>query len=228
MIQEKSFRQPRVWHPPRYWGRRILRNWPFMLWLLILLGLWQYYSQTEQYGEMMGVVESIAEPVAPLETSRIQSISVLPGQKVKAGEPLAQMDTALVDAEIAIQQAQLIEAEETITGYQQNILAALGQSEKATQDARTALQGEEQRFESEKAELAALKVEQQRREALASRRLINEQTLSELRPQIASIEKSISNFPALIDAYRQRLSEATAHHEDLKGWMRMGDRKSVV
>ena len=227
MIQEQSFRKPKIRHPPGYWWRRVVRNWPFVLWLLILLAVWQFYSQTERFGEMSGVVETIAEPVAPLETARLLAVSVQPGQRVKSGDPVAQMDTSLIDSEIAIQEATLVEAEDTITGYQQNILQIVSQSEKAIQDAQSVLQAELQRFESDKAELAALKTEQQRREALAARKLINEQVLNELRPQIAVLEQSVMAFPRMIGTCQKAVDDAVKQQAHVKQWLRMNEQQDI-
>jgi len=224
---DRSFRKPRVRHPPRYWWRRVARNWPFVLWLGILLAVWQFYARTERYGEMLGAVETIAEPVAPLETARLTAIHVQPGQRVRAGDAVAQMDTTLIDAEIAIHEAMLAEAEQTITTYQRDMLQLLARSEQAIRDAEAALLAEQARYETEKAELAALQAEQARREALAARKLINDQTLNELRPQIAALERSVAALPELLVSHRQRLADARRQAEDTKKWIRMREGQDV-
>ena len=130
-----SYERPRMTNYPQLWWRKIKRNWPFMIWLAVLAFILLFYSRTQRYGRSCGMMEVIDEAVVPLETARLTSLAVMTGQHVKAGDVLAQMDTSLIDSEIAIQENMLRDARETSTTYQRQMVASVDQAEAAVKSA---------------------------------------------------------------------------------------------
>jgi len=213
------------------------------VWLAVAAVAGVLYSKNARFGGMTGVLETVAEPVAPLATARLVSLAVEHGETVKAGQILATMDTSLVDAELAIDQALLLEAEGAITGYQQNILLLLHDFVEAVSDAEeriadakvqeqnmvrllhqfdTAVLSAESdladlavREKQDMAELAELQAEQVRREALLSKRLLDEQTARELRPAIAALRPTVAAYPSLRDVRERQLAVAEKQRDEM-------------
>ena len=224
---KKAFRRPRTWHHPRLWLRRIGRSWPFLVWLgaAVLFGF--LYSGSTEFVGMSGVVESVEDLVAPLETARLLKLHAVAGQRVKAGDVLVQMDTVLIDADLAVERATAAEDGGSIGGYQEDILQLVSRFEAAVQDARTALATEQQRQQGDEAELKALKVELARREALLEKRLINEEDVGDMRPQIAALESTVQAYPALIAVHEDRLKESEGQRAEINRWLQLGEGEGV-
>lgn len=88
-------RHPRVW-----WSRQSFR-WPFLVWLAAVgFAVW-LFMDTGRTIEVSGVIEVVREEVSPIETARLLKLNVVEGQEVKAGEVIAELDSTLIDAEIA-------------------------------------------------------------------------------------------------------------------------------
>lgn len=165
-MNDNHYEQPRMTDYPRLWRRRIARNWPFGLWLAVLVFIAAFYSRNQQFGRMAGIVEVVEEQVVPQETARLISINVTAGQRVKAGELLAQMDTSPIDAQIAVEDTTLRDARETFTQFQRGMVAAINQAEAAVKTADAAMKTEQMRLQSDQAQAEELRREQKRREAL--------------------------------------------------------------
>lgn len=207
--------------------RRRLQGWPILLWICLVLVCFMLYQRSAEFGRVVGVVETIEEPVAPLETARLNTINVTLGQRVKAGDELARMDATLINGEIAVNRALLAEAEETITGYQQNLLQMVAQADRMLSEAITAMETEKSRQASQAAELATLRTEQERRNELFKQHLINERDLYELKPQIASLEQEAAAAPALLATYQQRVDSASKQIVEAQEWLRVEKGASI-
>jgi multidrug resistance efflux pump len=227
LVTDKSYRRPRLWRHPRMIWSRLLRNWPFFVWILVVLGIVAIYRHGAHMGSVAGAVESVIDPVAPLETARLVSVPVVIGQSVKAGAIVAQMDTMNIDAEIAVNKALLAQAQSTLARDQQNLLQLVGRVEVGILQAKTALQTEQARQASQQAELAELKKEQARRDGLFAKKLIDEVVVSQLRPQIAALEGAVAAGPAILATYEQHLATAQKGLTDLREWMRVQEGEGV-
>jgi multidrug resistance efflux pump len=239
-----TFDRGRLWWHPRLFGARLLRSWPLAIWLAAAIAAAALYSKHARFGGMTGVLMTVAEPVAPLATARLVSLAVERGEAVKAGQLLATMDTSLVDAAIAIDEARLLEAEGAIAGYQQNILVLvhdfdkavtaaeegitaakarkqdlvrlLRQSEATVLDAEIKLAELAAKEKRDTAELAELQEEQHRREVLLSKRLIDEQSARELRPAIAALSPTVAVYPSLLDVLKRQLAASERQRDELR------------
>ena len=168
-----SFKRPHLVNRPWFLFRRIARNWPFLLWLGILVFIAAFYSRNQQFGEISGTVEVVEQSVAPIETARLAEIAVEPGQRVRAGDVIARMDTALVEAELAIQQSTLRDARESVTTFQQRMLTASGDAQMAVRNVEASLRATQLEQQREAAELEQLQKELKRREGLLAQRFID-------------------------------------------------------
>jgi len=199
----------------------MLSRWPFLVWLGVLVLVMFLYTAGESFRGMTGIVETVAEPVAPLETARLISIDVQLGQSVKTGDVMARMDTAMIDAQLAIDEALMLESQGTIAGYQQNLLLLFRQFERTITDAQTQLATAKSDYERDTAELNELLKEQTRRDLLLQKRLISEQEATAFRPRIAALEKETYAYPTLVKLYETRLHEAQKGCDDLRTNLRV-------
>ena len=203
-----SHRRSPLWRHPRVLARRILKSWPLFIWLTAIAFCVYLFIGSSRLSGIQGVVETVAEPVAPLETARLLNLHVAVGNRVAAGDLLATMDTSLFDARAALDESQLIEAESTVQSYQQSILEFVNDFESAIKDAMFELETERQAQQRDQAVLAVLRVELDRLEELRRRNLIGEQELARLRPEIAALEATVAAYPGLIAIHERRLQAA--------------------
>jgi HlyD family secretion protein len=226
-MELKEFQRPRMWMRPRWLVRRVLGSWPFLIWLGFVALAAYLYMANGVFSGMTGVVETRAETIAPLETARLMRLEVELGQRVQAGQVLARMDTSLLDARMTREDAQMLEAEGAIAGYQRDILQLHRQFRTAIADAEIALQTERLHQQRDLAELAELAQELKRRQGLLTRNLISEQDVVALRPRMAAIQKAVDSYPSLIAVHASHLEEAKKDWEDLKTWLRAENGETI-
>src|SRR5690606_19164184 len=93
-------------HSEVIWSRMKLR-WPFLVWLAAVgAGLYLYQHSSQSY-TLNGVMDIERYKIAPLETARLLSLTVQPGQAVMKGDILARMDPSLLDSELELERLQL-------------------------------------------------------------------------------------------------------------------------
>jgi hypothetical protein len=90
-----SLTQPTPITHPRHWWRRVARTWPFLVWLALLILFCRLNSSSSRLGDLSGVADVSAENIAALETVRVRTVLVQPGQAVKPGDAIAEVDTSL-------------------------------------------------------------------------------------------------------------------------------------
>lgn len=210
MIEERRYRRKRLWTRPRLALRSLLAGWPFLVWLGAAGAVVWLYSGSAHYGQLTGVVESRSEDISPVVTARLLAVDVMPGQAVEAGEALARMDTTLVDAGIAADEAAMRSREDAARRDDAAELRAVQQLESEADGARADLAQARMDFSRAQAELDELKLELARSEDLMRRRLIRESDVTSLRPSIASLSKAVEGYPPLIAAHQQRIDRAEA------------------
>ena len=110
-------------HPAVWWSRTKIK-WPFLVWLIAVVLAIFFYFHGARFGSMTGVVDTMSEDIAPAEDARLLAVLVAPGQTVRPGDVVAVMDTNLISAEIALQQALYDEASQAIDFYQIDMLDA--------------------------------------------------------------------------------------------------------
>ena len=122
----------RVTAHPRVWWSRIKLRWPFVVWLAAVVGVAYLYALQGQTASISGAIEVVREDIAPLESARLLRVHVEQGDRVKAGDLVAEMDTAVLDAEIA-----QIKAENSLNQQELDARMALERLQLERQTART-------------------------------------------------------------------------------------------
>lgn len=96
-----EFHPNRVRPPrPRFTLRRLLNFWPLLIWLAVIGMAYWAYAKGVKFTRMNGLVDPIQEAVAADEDSRILRILVKTGTPVKKGDPVVELDTGVLDAQI--------------------------------------------------------------------------------------------------------------------------------
>ncbi len=93
-------------HPGVWWSRMKLK-WPLIPWLAAIALFFWLYDETMRTAAVSGVVQTIHEDVAPVESARLVKIAVVEGQEVKAGDLIAEFDSTVLDAQMAETTAQM-------------------------------------------------------------------------------------------------------------------------
>ncbi len=104
MSQQKKY-QSSPMHP-RVFISRLKTRVPFVVWLVVAVTAVYIYYHGGQFGGMTGTVVTTFDNAAPLEAGRVLKLFVKVGDLVEKGDPLVQMDTALLVAQKAIFQAE--------------------------------------------------------------------------------------------------------------------------
>ena len=88
--------------------KRWLVRWgPTTLFVATLGAAFWLHGPMDGPGTVLGFAEGEEVAVSSMETSRVLTIHAEPGQKVKAGEILVELDPASLEAEIAIAEAEV-------------------------------------------------------------------------------------------------------------------------
>src|ERR1035441_2131629 len=106
----------------RGWLPRLLRHWPLFSWLGLTALCVGLFVRTTQYGIVTATAQVIQHDLAPLQMARMKEIYVQIGSHVTNGQPVAQLDTALIDTQVAEAEATLVTAQTTMAGYQGQML----------------------------------------------------------------------------------------------------------
>lgn len=122
----------RVTAHPRVWWSRIKIRWPFLVWLGAIAAVLYLFAMQGQTATIAGAIEVVREDIAPLEDARLLRVHVAHGDRVKAGDLVAEMDTAVIDAEIA-----QIRAETALSQQELEARMALERLQLERQTART-------------------------------------------------------------------------------------------
>ena len=171
--------------PMRVRLRRLMRVWFLLLILGLIPVLLAFLMQDPVADRFTGLVEAESETVGPVDTARILSIEVQPGQRVTAGDVLVRLDPADRALDLAMQETRLMDYqqnllrdEQGVQRYQQTLRESERRSQQAMQEAAVALETEKMNRARDEAELTGLKTEITRLQPLVDKRLVSEIELS--------------------------------------------------
>lgn len=205
---------------------RLRRVLPWALWgLTAAIAVPMALSQAG-IASSPAMIEARIAAVAPIRTAhrlRVARILVQPGQRVQAGELLVEMDTAEIEAELAVARAKLAYVE-LLAGWRQlrlqsdqartaHVLAST--AERSAVDLARVLTAAE-RDRSELAQLDAnLDVEQQ----LVGDQLASAERLKAMKLQRAALAKRVEEYGAVVARARRSASASTGR---LSEWRQNG------
>ena len=194
---EKKYRRNRLPPHPVVWWSRVKLRWPLLVWIAAVCAAWFLFTRGGSSQPLTGVVDVVRESVSPLETSRLRAVYAQPGDRVRAGDVLAEMDTMLLDAEMAFER-----------------LEVQRQFRREVRAAETDLHNARMQHAREEAELGALNAELGRLEHLLERNLIDGQLVARLRVQQQALARAVGLHPTTEAFLEQQVEEAGALQQD--------------
>lgn len=185
----------------------------------IPFALWHQMRDTVQPA-FSGIVEADAENVGPVIASRVLSIEVVPGQRVKPGDVLVRFDPSEYAMERAVNETKLREYEQSVaryeqdqTAYRQNLRESERRCRQIVREATVALEEQKMNQARDEAELKGYRAEMERLQPLVEKRLVSELDLASLRPRAEALEQTFARYAPLIASLQKRVEQA---ENDLK------------
>jgi multidrug resistance efflux pump len=212
----------------RWHIKRLLLDWPLFLWIGLAVICIILYVRTIQYGIITAEAQVIQQDLAPLETARVKAVFVGIGSHVTNGQELAQLDTTLIDVQIAEAEATLSAAQDTMSGYQGEMLGQVRTVEDQIINVQREIEVETNEMVRSIAKLNQLHSIQADRDKQFSQNLIPEQLVDALRPEIADLEKEVAAYPSQIAKDEQSLADQRKHHSDLQKTLRLRPDEDIT
>ena len=230
-VETTAYTRPPLRNRPGFRWRRWLNHWPFVAWVGVGIIAFAFYIKSTEYGVLAGSAQTIAHNLSPLETARVKSIYVKIGDLVTNGQILAQMDTTIIDSQLAEAEAALAAAEGSWATYEEQMLSLMRTCDDDITATEAAIAQEQGQLESDTAKLTELKSMQVKRDALFAGKLITELEDDALRPEIAGLEKSVETCAQLIKTYQITLASRKKERDDLQQGLKLapgGDIQKAI
>ena len=219
---DTTYSRPRLRDHSSLRWRRWMDRWPVAAWLALAAIAAAFYVRSTQYGLLAGSAQTIQHELSPVATARVQEVFVKVGDTVTNGQIVAQMDTTIVDSELAEAQATLAAAQDSWDAYEGQMLNLLRSSDDDIANTEAAIMLEKGQLDSDSAKLAELKTMQSKRDVLFSNKLITEVEDDELRPEIAGLEKDVAACEQLIKMNQTTLANRQKERSDLQQGLKLG------
>ena len=134
----------KVRSPKIHW-RRVRDMWPWLIWAFMVVFVIYLFKNDVDFKRMNGFISMDLEPIAPMEAGRVKRIHKEVGDVVAVNDLIAEMDTSIIDKEIAqLKQKQeeertaatisRLESQRSFAVTYENTLASQAQAEFNLQD----------------------------------------------------------------------------------------------
>ena len=199
----------------RPWWRTARSWWPLLVvvffgWLSVFLS-----ERGGTYHVMGGTVERVFERVAPLESGRVTQVYVEVGDPVKAGDVIAQLDTRILDAEVAALHERMVHSR---MQARLNALTLERQFANAVHEAESTLSDAEFAQKYAEVDQGLVEKEIQGMEALFQGPLIEARTLTAMKLRDRALKEQLKIAPgrlAVLKAEVTRAQEQQRHAQEL-------------
>lgn len=223
MAETEENAAPHVTRYRRPWWRSLIQYWPFVIFLCAGLAAILLYSRGGKYRVMTGTAERVVENVAPLESARIASIHVEVGDHVKAGDVIARLDTAIIDAENAVQKERIFRSR---LEAQLDQLSLERQFSVTLQEAKQALREARMEMAVTKVEHEALVKEIERLKPLLQQKLISAESMAAKQARESILRETLKLMPDHIDALTIEVNRA--NDQKISALERMREMEETV
>ena len=226
--EETRFERPPLWNRPSLQWRRLVKKWFFLAWLAVLVCALYFYTRSTRFGLLLGQAQLKHHDIAALQTARVKDVDVQIGDRVTNGQIVAQLDTTLVDVQLAQAQATLAAAQDTLAAYEGQMHTLVRTFDDGISSAETQLQQQESQRQSDIARLAELRRIQLVRDNLFTNGLISDVVHDTLRPEIAGLEQVIAAYPSRMATYKQMLEDHRKEREELRQSLRLAPNEDIM
>jgi multidrug resistance efflux pump len=210
----KDFKRKKMRQSVSMSVKRLSRVSLFILIIVMIPFVSTLVIRNQKPDRFTGIVESESETVGSINSSRIISIEVYPGQSVKPGDVLVRLEPTDRAMELAMNQARLMDYEQSLLRYEQTQLQyrqSLQESARKyrqlVEEAAVELEQEKMNKARDEAELTGLEEEIKHLQPLVEKRVVSELELTALRPRIATLKITIKQYKPLTNALQHRLDQ---------------------
>ncbi len=196
-MTRKQFKRPPLRQRRRHLIQQLFNGWPWLLWILAAIMVIVLLPGGMHRVRFLGEAERIYEYVSPLENGRLKSLTVSMGDTVAANQLIGELDNEALEAELLMDQASLMKTRDKLHSIRYEV------ENIKLEQAKT------------QAELKALEATWSRNQSLLQERLILEQDVEDLQPQIEATKEVLSHYPTLIAQLEARLTDALRDSENL-------------
>lgn len=207
----------------RPWWKGLRQWWPLLVFVMVAIVAAALYTNGGKYRVISGTAERIVEKVASLETARVQSIHVEVGDRVKAGDIIATLDTSIIDAESAVLKERIIQSR---LESQLEQLTLERQFASALQNAEQDLRYAEMRFKIDTVEHTALLEEIARLEPLFNQQLIDAEALVTKKGRERVLREALRLTPDSINALRVEVERSALQKKSALA--RLAEMKTIA
>ena len=189
-MSKHKFKRPSLRNRRRHLVRQLFSGWPWMVWIFAALAVLVLLPGGMHRIRFYGEAERTYEYVSPLESGRLKSLQVSLGDPIQVGQLLGELDSASLATELLMDQASLMKTRDKLHSIRYEL--------------------ETLKFEQAKtrAELQTLEARWHRSEIMLEQKLVLEQEVDDLRPQIRAVKALLPHYPALIHQLEERLAIA--------------------
>jgi multidrug resistance efflux pump len=163
------------------------------------------YTGGAANSQALGFAEAEVVNVASVETGRIVSIAVEPGQEVLPGQVVARLDTSALDAEIAVLEAEKTRLLALIPIEQAEEAQRL---DEAVERIERELAREQEELSRARSEQRTLDTERARAKKLVEDKLASTEELTKLDVLYATIKPVVEEKPRTVELLRKQLAAA--------------------
>lgn len=211
-----------------FWATRprLRRTVPWALWGLAGLIAVPLVMAQAGIGSSPAEIQTNVALLAPIRTAHrlwISKIHVEPGQAVKAGQLLVEMDHTMLDADLAVAEAKLAYVGLLATWQELRLTDGRARAKHALASGAESATLEAARIvaeaERDRSELSQLDVNMEAEQKLVTDQLAGSERLKAMRLQRAALAKKVQQYSAAVAAARRKASGAS---QRLAGWSKDG------
>jgi multidrug resistance efflux pump len=188
-----------------------------------ILAAWLYFRSPD-YDAAPGIAEVVEFDLSPVQNERVQSVLVVPGQRVRKGEPVAVFDPGPVQRELDVVAAELKEAEGNLAAALAGARVTLKQArtfESGLEEAESGLLKARTELADDQGELAGVRARVEWWDSLVQAKVAGAETLLELKARSEVLERripvheeAVATWEARVEAARKRLDAAGPESDD--------------
>lgn len=190
----------------------------WLVWLAALGWAASLYFESPDFSTIAGMGEVLESHAAAPEVARVASVRIAVGQRIEAGEVMISFDVTPLDLEAAEIQAELAKAEaELLAGgmaLRRDRYSEARSFEKSIDVSDMGLIAAKVDVGLDRAEAEGLRLRIRWWDALVKKQLVPEDTLQDLRGQLAAAEARILARTDAVNAWQQRVAKVEKRFRD--------------
>lgn len=194
-MTNKTFKHPSLRHRRLNLIRQLFNGWPWLIWMAAAVAVLVLLPGGMHRVRFFGVAERTYEYVSPLESGRLKTLRVNLGDPIQANQLIGELDNETLASSMLMDQASLMKTRDKVHSIRFDVENLKLEQAKAI------------------AEVKALEGQWKHSEYLLKKKLILEQDVEDLRPQIAAAKEVLIHYPKLIAQLQERLAIAEQDSE---------------